>query len=87
MALCLLIVIGTSRPPRNLPEDKRTFPTEDSFISIVVPSSDKFGVTTTIQNMAGASHVSELLDSHSFAHAEKHENALRSTAAQEYDVA
>ena len=70
-ALCLLLVIGSSRSPMTLPTNEGIFPTDDSFISILVPSSDKFGVNTTIQNMAGPSHLSELLASHSFAYTEK----------------
>ena len=83
-ALCLLIVIGTSRVPRKSPESEESFPTEDTYISIVVPSRDKFEVNTTIQNMAGPSHISELLASHSFAFAEKSEDALRETAKEAY---
>ena len=83
-ALCLLIVIGTSRVPRKSPESEGSFPTEDTYISIVVPSWDKFEVNTTIQNMAGPSHISELLASHSFAFAEKSEDALRETAIEAY---
>jgi hypothetical protein len=82
-ALCLLLVIGTSRSPETLPTNEGIFPTDDSFISILVPSSDKFGVNTTITNMAGPSHISELLASHSFAYTER-EDALRCTAKPEY---
>jgi hypothetical protein len=35
--------------------------------------------------MAGASHISELLSSHSFAYTEKKKNALRCTATKEYE--
>ena len=84
-ALCLLIVIGTSHGPYHLPADEGIFPTEDTYISIVVPSRDKFGVTKTIENMAGESHMSELLASHSFAHTENNnERALRNTAVARY---
>lgn len=84
-ALCLLFVIGSSTIPDTRPARKGSFPREDAFITIVVPSRDMFGVNETIQNMAGASHISELLASHSFAYAEENiERALRVTATAMY---
>jgi hypothetical protein len=83
-ALCLLLVIGTSSIPKELPKCQGSFPKEDTYISVVMPSSDKFGINQTIATMAGASHISELLASHSFAYAEKNESALRATATEAY---
>ena len=77
-------MIGASSSPKDLPQRQGTFPNEDAYISIVVPSKDKFGVNEAIKNMACASHISELLASHSFAYGEKNESALRVTATETY---
>ena len=91
-ALCLLLVIGRSttpedspeKSPEKLPVQKGSFPHEDTYITVVVPSTDRFEINKTIANMAGTSHVSELLASHSFAHAENNKSALRVTAKATY---
>jgi hypothetical protein len=87
-ALCLLLVIGTSTgsSPKKQPAEQGqgSFPHEDTYISIVVPPSDRFAINKTIGNMAGASNISELVASHSFAFAETNENALRGAATKSY---
>jgi len=97
-ALCLLLVIGTSgkddasdtsatsdTSDNTATQRQGSFPNEDSYISVVVPSKDKFEINQTIVAMAGASHISELLASHSFAYAEtNNKKALRNKANMDY---
>jgi hypothetical protein len=84
-AFCLLLVIGTSDTSMTVPKQQGSFPHKDTYITVVVPSGDKFEINKTIENMAGASHIAELLASHSFAYAEKnHEKALQSKAKKDY---
>ena len=78
------MVIGTSIVPAKLPDSEGSFPTEDTFITIVVPKNDMFGVNNEIQKMASVSPISELIASHSFAFAEKNDTALRLTATKPY---
>mmetsp|Transcript_12456 Transcript_12456/g.17877 ORF Transcript_12456/g.17877 Transcript_12456/m.17877 type:complete len:848 (-) Transcript_12456:138-2681(-) len=82
-ALCILIVIG-SQEVKSPPPNKGDFPQEDGFVTVVVPRSDKFGVSEVIIKSATASVKAELLASHSFAHVEDQQYlALRASTRGE----
>eukprot|EP00549_Striatella_unipunctata_P004026 CAMPEP_0118679020 /NCGR_PEP_ID=MMETSP0800-20121206/3549_1 /TAXON_ID=210618 ORGANISM="Striatella unipunctata, Strain CCMP2910" /NCGR_SAMPLE_ID=MMETSP0800 /ASSEMBLY_ACC=CAM_ASM_000638 /LENGTH=485 /DNA_ID=CAMNT_0006574955 /DNA_START=460 /DNA_END=1917 /DNA_ORIENTATION=+ len=77
-AICMVVVVGFRKAYGVIPEDQGQFPTEDTFITVAVPESDKFGVSDAISKRATVSRRAEMLASHSFAHVENLECALRS---------